>query len=422
MIQNKILTTASFILILVFISHQNLSAQKIDSDSLLTVIIKDMQTTKNYEKNIQRALLGKKIAPAYLDYYLLLGRNYDLVKKNDSARFYYKYYIDKSPTNDDALNYLINLELETKNYKEAEIIIDKAIELHPESKNFEQKKLTVLQLQKEQKREYEYLKKLQLKNPNDDAVTQLIFQMESKLKSDRLGTTYSYTTFDRKGYGPWHLLGFQYIRERQWGSLTGHINYADRLSSGQSIANGIQYELESYLFTGKNNYSYLGAAYSNDLVFPKLRLGYSFYQNFKKGWEGDLGIRYLKTQDNDFTTVVLGAGKYIGSYWINLRTFIQSDNNNWYPAVSLNLRYYFETRFDYVTLTSGYGSSPEERTTLGQFNERISLDSYRIGAGYYKMFHKHYIAGLQVTYNKQEYVRNLTQNELELSLMLQYKF
>ena len=422
MIQNKILTTASFILILVFISHQNLSAQKIDSDSLLTVIIKDMQTTKNYEKNIQRALLGKKIAPAYLDYYLLLGRNYDLVKKNDSARFYYKYYIEKSPTNDDALNYLINLELETKNYKEAEIIIDKAIELHPESKNFEQKKLTVLQLQKEQKREYEYLKKLQLKNPNDDAVTQLIFQMESKLKSDRLGTTYSYTTFDRKGYGPWHLLGFQYIRERQWGSLTGHINYADRLSSGQSIANGIQYELESYLFTGKNNYSYLGAAYSNDLVFPKLRLGYSFYQNFKKGWEGDLGIRYLKTQDNDFTTVVLGAGKYIGSYWINLRTFIQSDNNNWYPAVSLNLRYYFETRFDYVTLTSGYGSSPEERTTLGQFNERISLDSYRIGAGYYKMFHKHYIAGLQVTYNKQEYVRNLTQNELELSLMLQYKF
>lgn len=422
MIQNKILTTASLILILVFMSNQNLSAQKIDSDSLLTVIIKDMQTTKNYEKNIQRALLGKKIAPTYLDYYLLLGRNYDLVKKNDSARFYYKYYIDKSPTNDDALNYLINLELETKNYKEAESIIDKAIELHPESKNFEQKKLTVLQLQKEQKREYEYLKKLQLKNPNDDAVTQLIFQMESKLKSDRLGATYSYTTFDRKGYGPWHLLGFQYIRERQWGSLTGHINYADRLSSGQSIANGIQYELESYLFTSKNNYSYLGAAYSNDLVFPKLRLGYSFYQNFKKGWEGDLGIRYLKTQDNDFTTVVLGAGKYIGSYWINLRTFIQSDNNNWYPAVSLNIRYYFDTRFDYVTLTSGYGSSPEERTTLGQFNERISLDSYRMGAGYYKMFNKHYITGLQVTYNKQEYVRNLTQNELELSLMLQYKF
>lgn len=49
-----------------------------------------MQLNKNYEKNIQRPLLVKKIVPNYLDYYLLLRRNYDLYKKIDSARFYYK--------------------------------------------------------------------------------------------------------------------------------------------------------------------------------------------------------------------------------------------------------------------------------------------------------------------------------------------
>ena len=423
MILNKILNTASFLIFLLFLSTPDLSAQKIDSDSLLTVIIKDMQTNKNYEKNIERALLGKKIAPAYLDYYLLLGRNYDLLQKKDSARYYYNYYIEKNPDNEDTFNYLINLELEDKNYNNALVTIDQAIAKHPENKNFEQKKLTVYQLQKDRKKEYEYLKTLQAKNPNDDAVTQLIYQLESKLKSDRAGVNYSFTTFDRKGYGPWHLLGFQYIRERQWGSLIGRINYADRLSSGQSIANGIQYEAESYFFTGKNNYSYVSAAFSNDLVFPKIRLGYSFYQNFKKGWEGDLGLRYLKTQDGtEFNTVVIGIGKYIASYWINLRTFIQKDQQEYYPAVTLTIRYYFDTRFDYVTLTSGYGSSPEERTTLGQFKERISLDSYRIGAGYYNMFNNHYIMGIQLTYNQQEYVRNLTQNELELSLMFQYKF
>jgi YaiO family outer membrane protein len=352
-----------------------------------------------------------------------LGRNYDLLQKKDSARYYYNYYIEKNPDNEDTFNYLINLELEDKNYNNALVTIDQAIAKHPENKNFEQKKLTVYQLQKDRKKEYEYLKTLQAKNPNDDAVTQLIYQLESKLKSDRAGVNYSFTTFDRKGYGPWHLLGFQYISERQWGSLIGRINYADRLSSGQSIANGIQYEAESYFFTGKNNYSYVSAAFSNDLVFPKIRLGYSFYQNFKKGWEGDLGLRYLKTQDGtEFNTVVIGLGKYIASYWINLRTFIQKDQQEYYPAVTLTMRYYFDTRFDYVTLTSGYGSSPEERTTLGQFKERISLDSYRIGAGYYNIFNNHYIMGIQLTYNQQEYVRNLTQNELELSLMFQYKF
>lgn len=423
MIQSKILNIACFFIFLFFVSNQKVAAQKIDSDSLLTVIIKDMQNGKNYEKNVQRALLGKKLAPTYLDYYLVLGRNYDLLKNTDSARYYYKYYIDKNPINQDAYNYLINIEFDEKKYNNAEIIIDQAITSHPEDKGFEQKKLVVYQLQKDRKKEYQYLKTLQLKNPNDDQITQLLFQLESKLRTDRIGINYSFTSFDRKGYGPWHLGSLQYIKERQWGSLIGRVNYADRLSSGQSIANGFQYEVESYFFTSKNNYSYMNVAYSEDAVFPKLRLGYSFYQNFKKGWEGDLGIRYLKTQDGtEFTTGVVGVGKYIDSYWVNLRTFIQKDKEDYYPAVTLTVRYYFDTRFDYITLTSGYGSSPEERTTLGQFKERISLDSYRIGAGYFKLFNNHYVTGIQLKYNQQEYIRNSTQNELELSLMLQYKF
>lgn len=423
MIINRILTTAGFLLSIVFLSSNNMSAQKIDSDSLLTVIVKDMKTNKNYEKNIERALLGKKIAPAYLDYYLLLGRNYDLLQKKDSARYYYNYYIKQSVDNKDAFNYLINLELEDKNYNNAIVTIDQAIALYPDNKGFEQKKLTVFQLQKDPKKEYEYLKILQSKNPNDDTITQLIYQLESKLKTDRAGINYSFTSFDRKGYGPWHLIGLQYIRERQWGSLIGNINYADRLSAGQSIANGIQFEAESYFFTGKNNYSYVSTAFSNDDVFPEVRLGYSFYQNFKKGWEGDLGIRYLKTQDGtEFNTLVIGLGKYVASYWINLKMFIQKDKQNYFPAATLTLRYYFDSRFDYLTLTSGYGSSPEERTILGQFKERISLDSYRIGGGYYRIFNNHYIMGVQLNYNQQEYIQKLTQNEVELSLMLQYKF
>ena len=423
MIRSKILNIAGLFIFLFLVSNQKISAQKIDSDSLLTVIIKDMQNEKNYEKNIQRALLGKKIAPAYLDYYLLLGRNYDFLKNTDSARYYYKYYIEKNVANEDAFNYLINLELEDKKYKEAEIIIDQAIALHSENKGFEQKKIVLYQLQKDRKKEYEYLKNLQLKNPNDNAITQLVFQLESKLKTDRIGVNYSLTSFDRKGYGPWQLGSLQYVRERQWGSLIGRINYADRISFGQSIANGFQYEAESYIYTSKNNYSYLSGAYSEDSVFPKIRLGYSFYQNFKNGWEGDLGIRYLKIQDGtEFKTAVVGVGKYLDSFWVNLKTFIQKENDEYYPAVTLTIRYYFDTRFDYIALTSGYGSSPEERTTLSQFKERVSLNSYRMGAGYFKLFNNHYITGIQLTYNKQEYIRNATQNELELSLMLQYKF
>jgi YaiO family outer membrane protein len=91
------------------------------------------------------------------------------------------------------------------------------------------------------------------------------------------------------------------------GSLIGRINYVNRLSSGISVSDGIQ--LKQNLIFHRKKTNYLGAGYSLDPVFPKLRLAYSFYQNFKKGW-ADLGVRYIKAENAEIKTVVLGVGKY----------------------------------------------------------------------------------------------------------------
>lgn len=419
---NKILNSiVVFVLILIF-SNQKINAQKIDTDSLLTVIVKDMQNEKNYAKNIQRALMAKKIAPNYLDYYLILGRNHDLLKNKDSAAYYYNYFIKKTNANEDAFNYLINIELEKENYTEAEKTIEQAIQMHPDNRDFQKKKIVLYQVQKVTKKEYNYIQSLQVKYPNDPEIKQSLFLIESKINADRLGINYSYTTFNREGYGPWHLGSIQYIRERGWGSLIGRVNYANRLSSGESIAEGKQFEAESYFFTGKNNYSYVSIAYSPDLVFPRLRVGYSFYQNFKKGWEADLGLRYIESETIETKIIVLGVGKYIGSYWINFRSYLQNNDNEYNPSFALTTRYYLDTKYDYFSVVAGYGTSPDERTTLGQFEQRVSLNSFRIGAGYNRLINNHYLAGIQTTFNNQEYAPNLKQNELEISLMFQYKF
>ena len=419
---NKILNLiVVFVLILIF-SNQKINAQKIDTDSLLTVIVQDMQNEKNYAKNIQRALMAKKIAPNYLDYYLILGRNHDLLKNKDSAAYYYNYFIKKTNANEDTFNYLINIELEKKNYTEAEKTIEQAIQMHPDNRDFQKKKIVLYQVQKETKKEYNYIQSLQVKYPNDPEIKQSLFLIESKINADRLGINYSYTTFNREGYGPWHLGSIQYIRERGWGSLIGRVNYANRLSSGESIAEGKQFEAESYFFTGKNNYSYVSIAYSPDLVFPRLRVGYSFYQNFKKGWEADLGLRYIESETIETKIIVLGVGKYIGSYWINFRSYLQNNDNEYNPSFALTTRYYLDTKYDYFSVVAGYGTSPDERTTLGQFEQRVSLNSFRMGAGYNRLINNHYLAGIQTTFNNQEYAPNLKQNELEISLMFQYKF
>jgi len=418
----KHLTLKTFILIVLLLGiNHTASSQKTDVDSLLTYALKDVKSN-NLESGLKKSQLGIKLAPDYLDFYLLAGRIHQLTKQNDSARYYFKYVIDKNPAYEDAFLYLINLNLDEEKYIEAQALADKAIAVHPQKKYFKLKKWNVLQLKHDEKEEYQFLKTIEPEFPNDEEMKQRIFFLDSKINSDRVGINYSYTTFSRDNYGPWHLGSVQYIRERSWGSLIGRVSYADRFAFGESVANGLQYEAESYIFTGRMSYSYLGAAYSDDIVFPKLRLGYSYFQNFKKGWEADLGFRFTKAEDREFKTGVIGIGKYIGSYWINFRTFIQNEKSDFYPAFTLTTRYYFDTRFDYLTLIAGYGTSPDERTTLGQFDQRVALDSYRISGGYYKLFNERYLTGIQATFNNQEYTPGLKQNELELSLMFQYKF
>jgi YaiO family outer membrane protein len=397
-------------------------SQKTDVDTLLTNAIREIKKEKNYESALKKTQLGIKLAPDYLDFYVLTGRIYQLKNMKDSARYYYNYVIEKNPVYEDPFTYLINIDIEEKNYSNAEIVVEKAINAHPENKDFRYKKLTIYELQENDKKGKAYLKEMQELYPNDATFKLRYFIMDTRLKSDRIGLNYNVTSFDRSGYGPWHFGSLQYIMQRDWGSAIARVNYSNRFADGQSVSNGIQYEAETYLYINAKNYSFIGAGYSSDPVFPKLRMSYSFFHNFEKGWEADLGVRYIDTEETNFTTAVVGAGKYLGSYWLNLRSYLQFDKSTIYPAFTLTSRYYFDTRFDYLTLIAGYGTSPDERTTIGQIQERLSLDSYRIGGGYYRIFGDHYITGFQVSINNQEYTPGLHQIETEFALLFQYQF
>ena len=136
--RNNLLHIAMLFFCLFLFSNQNIKAQKkIDTDSLLTVIVTDMKTNHpDYQLNIQRALLGKKLAPDYLDFHLILGRNYDLTKVKDSARYYYNYVIKKNPVYEDAFHYLINLDIEEKKYDEGLEYLEKCYSTYKKDENF----------------------------------------------------------------------------------------------------------------------------------------------------------------------------------------------------------------------------------------------------------------------------------------------
>jgi YaiO family outer membrane protein len=399
-----------------------LFAQKINTDSLLVVASKQFNIEKNYQKAIGLSHQGIKIAPNYLDFHLLLGRSYMITKQADSARYYFNHVIKINPKYKEAFGYLTRLEVGERNVENALSTVNQAIALYPDDKDFQILKLQVFSLNNEDNSSLEYLKELVEKYPTDIKLKQQWVELKTKSSSNRVGINYNYTTFNRDGIGSWHLLSLEYIRERKKITLIGRINYADRRSFSTSINSGVQYEIETYFTNNTKSYSFANIAYSDNTVFPKLRLAYSYYRNLGDGWEGDIGMRYTQTITTNFYSPTIGLGKYVGSYWFNLKTYLLFAESKTYPALTATTRYYFNTKYDYASILAGFGTSPDERVTLGQFQERFALKSYRIDAGYHRLLWNNYCAGLQASINRQEYKLDNYQNEFNLSLSLQYKF
>lgn len=411
------------IILFMLLSSNTAIAQKIDVDSLLVQLVSDYKLDKNPQEIIQKAKIGLKIAPDYLDYHLLIGQTFERIQKVDSAMFHYEKVISKSDKYPDAYNRLINLEISNQQYTEALNHIEKAKLLYPENQfYYDTKKVNIYELQGNKDAELELMTELIKQNPKNIPFKDRYILLSRKIEEDRIGVQYANTTFNRDGYGPWNQFMAQYVRTRNWGTLIGNINAMNRKSDSTDDVNGAQFELSSYIFTTKKDYLFLNAAFSNDEVFPKYRLGASYYISFLKKWEANLGMRYTKTATDDIPALVLGFGTYYNSFWFNLSSFIQSQDDKINPAFTFTSRYYFDTRYDYLFGILGYGTSPDDDNTSGLYIERIDLSSYRIGAGISKTVFNNYIAGLQFLYNNQEYAPDKRQNEYEITLSLQYKF
>lgn len=410
-----------FVSLLIVFSIYSYSQQKIDTDSLL---IKTNEYLKNKDYSKAKLLSHKalKIAPSYLDFHLILGYAHLKTQQLDSSRYYFNYIITKNPKYKEAFSGLIQLECQENNHEKALEIVDQGLTSHENDIELEIKKLELLETTNKDLEKEIYLNQLKLKYPDNSIIQQKIIDIKSAQQSTRTGINYNFTFIDRDGIGPWQLTSLQFIHELKKISSIFQVHYTDRKTNSISVANGTQFELENYFKHSKKNYSYTDIAFSNSNAFPKWRLGYSYHQSLYKSWEIDLGLRYTAVQNNSVSTIVTGITKYIGSYWINLRNYISIIDKATYPSINGNMRYYLSTKYDYLSAGIGYGTSPDERSDIGLFQDRFRFNSYRFNLGYNKLFGKHYVTGIQTGINRQEFLPKKFQNEYNISAFIQYKF
>ena len=403
---------------LVFLSA---TSQTIDADSLLFEGLSSLKS-QDYEKAIEQGRLGVKIAPEYTDFHMLLGRAFMKIKKIESAQLYFNHVMTTAPNYKDAFINSININNSLKKYDKAFLTIENASKYFIGDKEFYLLKLKTLQLINDQEKLVSFLTEMVNRYPADNRLKELLRKEKSKFISDRIGLDHSYSIFNRDGVGPWNLTGIQYIRERKKATLIGRLNYADRQANSSSLISGYQFELQSYVQTGLNGTSISSIAYSNDILFPQMRLSYSYLHNFESGWELDAGGRYIKPNNQkNIYAAAAGLGKYFGSSWLNLTSFLFFDEGENFLAVSGTYRYYFNTKYDYFAILTGYGNSPDESLNITSFSNQVSLDSYRAGVAFNKILGNKIILGLQIIGNRQEYVSGAYQNQFDFFAAVQYK-
>jgi YaiO family outer membrane protein len=397
------------------------ASQNINTDSLLKEGLKSFRQ-QEYQIAIRQGLLGVEIAPEYMDFHMLLGRSFRKIGTLESAQIYFDHVIATTPLYKDAFINSIQLSNITGNHKNALKTAEQAIEKFKDEKEFELLKLKTLKLNNEHQTLVDYQIELVNKYPDDLRLQESLRAEKSKFISDRIGLDHSYSIFNREGIGPWNLTGLQFIRERRKTTFIGRLNYIDRQSNGRSIKSGFQFELGAYIKTGSKGTSISNIAYSRDSIFPKTTMSYFYLHNFDSGWELTGGVRYIKPNSNNHIYAsVIGIGKYLGSSWLNLTSYLFFENGENYVAIDGRYRYYFNTKYDYFSLFTGFGNSLDERINLTTFADQGSLKSFRAGIAFNKIIRNKVILGLKFIGNRQEYTKIKRQNQFDLYLSIQYK-
>ncbi|PCE65846.1 YaiO family outer membrane beta-barrel protein [Sediminicola luteus] len=405
------------ILTLFFCFNHLVSAQQIDTDSLL-VAAYGYYRAQNFELAQEATELGIRLSPDYLDFQLLLGRLAQKKGDSEKAQDLFALVLEKDPRYEEAYLPLSRLYRANGDQSQAKTIVNQGLAAFPNNIELLLEKSKYLK----GKSKRAYLKELEARFPNDSLLQATIHKKRIPVTADRLATGYNYTAFDREGAGPWHLASLAYILERPGFAIIPRINYNERRALGLSTGTGWQLESDLYLNQVNGNYHFIKLALGETPIFPKFRASYSHYFNIASSWELDLGARYLNTANKDPYAAVAGIGWYTGDHWIYLKGYATFDENYSYPSLNLSARKYFKDRYQFLGILIGYGNSPDDRVNLNRLDRFRALDAYSAGLRGQSPIGRHLILGVGFTYSYQEYIKDRFQNSFDTNLYLQYKF
>ncbi|QIA08650.1 YaiO family outer membrane beta-barrel protein [Draconibacterium halophilum] len=342
----------------------------------------------NGEREKARSICRQILSESFnSDVALLMGRTYAWDGMYDSARVVLQDVLIQRPENMEAYDALSDVEFWADNNAKAIEYCNAALKLEPESPKFTLKKARILYSNEQYEEAVNVLENYLHENPGEPEFLLKLKDYRLDLMKNKIRLVYTYDHFNSDfNRDPWHFLALSYGRKTKLGSVIARLNYANRFDS-----NGLQLEMDAYPKISENNYAYVNYGFSSYSLFPGNRFGFELYHNFPKAWEGSLGMRYLDFSSSGVDIYTATLGKYVGNYWISLRSYVTPDSDGTSVSGALSVRRYFADAENYLGLKLSYGVSPDDNRRPIDTEKNLTLKTRSARVEYNRLIKKLWI-------------------------------
>lgn len=215
----------------------------------------------------------------------------------------------------------------------------------------------------------------------------------------------------------WNLGYLSYKREAASTTYIGRLRYANRFG-----IEGVLAEADLYPEFTSDSYAYInaGAALNGNDLFPKIRLGATYYQNLIPSLTGGLGIRYQHFDISDVVIYTTELHLYVKDFLFMGQGFVEIPDKKLLGTLVLTARKYLNTPKDFIELKVAAGQSPEG---LRFQNDVINtFTGYLVYLGMQRRLSDRWEMLSSVKFNRSNFSSNQSRNRIGLQFGLSYRF
>jgi YaiO family outer membrane protein len=233
-----------------------------------------------------------------------------------------------------------------------------------------------------------------------------------------LRTGYSFDYFTEPYTRYWQVFSLGAGHRFKWGPAAAYLNIGNLITDEETnlSATEIQFEAEAYPTISKKNYAYLNYAFSPGTYFPTHRAAAELWQVLPAGWAISGGVNYYYFDRNIFIALA-SVEKYLKKYWLSGRVYVYFKDDGPTTSFYFNIRRYFND-FNYLQLTLGTGTAPDEPFDIQSDIMRLSAQSVRLTYNF--TVNGRFSVRLGTGYSREEYEESVMRNRFEGNINLIY--